>query len=101
MGVEYTSSPAIIRGGFSTENPAAIDETISPSIPEIGRRYNLDIGIAVPLGGVVLSLNYERIFIADHEIKTWNYDEMTIAQNMAGIYTVNVSTLMVGLDYKF
>jgi long-chain fatty acid transport protein len=101
IGVEYTSKLGIIRAGFSTENHAPIDETISPSIPEIGRRYNLDIGLAIPLAGGILSLNYEKIFIADHEINTWNYDEMNIALNMAGTYTMNVNTLMVGFDYNF
>lgn len=101
VGFEYISSLATFRGGFSTENHAPIDETISPSIPEIGRRYNIDIGIAFSLWGGTLSLNYEKIIIADHTIENWVYDEMTIALNMAGTYTMNVNTFMLGYDYRF
>jgi long-subunit fatty acid transport protein len=101
IGAEYTAEFAIFRAGFSTENHAPIDETISPSIPEIGRRYNLDIGVAFNLWGGLLSLNYEKIFIAEHTIKNWVYDEMTVALNMAGTYTMNVNTLMLGYDYTF
>jgi long-chain fatty acid transport protein len=101
FGAEYTSNLATFRAGFSTENHAPIDETISPSIPEIGRRYNLDIGIAFSLWGGILSLNYEKIFIADHNIEDWAYDQMTIALNMAGTYSMNVNTFMVGYDYNF
>jgi long-chain fatty acid transport protein len=101
IGAEYTTDFAIIRAGFSTENHAPIDETISPSIPEIGRRYNLDIGVAFSLWGGSLSVNYEKIFIADHTIENWVYDQMTIALNMAGTYTMNVNTFMIGYDYMF
>jgi long-chain fatty acid transport protein len=101
IGAEYTADFAIFRAGFSTENHAPIDETISPSIPEIGRRYNLDIGIAFSLWGGSLSVNYEKIFIADHTITEWVYDPMTIALNMAGTYTMNVNTFMLGYDYRF
>ena len=101
IGAEYKAEFAIFRAGFSTENHAPIDETISPSIPEIGRRYNLDIGIAFDLWGGLFSLNYEKIFIAEHTIENWVYDEMTIALNMAGTYTMNVNTLMLGYDFTF
>jgi long-subunit fatty acid transport protein len=101
IGAEYTSNFATFRAGFSTENHAPIDETISPSIPEIGRRYNLDIGVAFSLWGGSLSLNYEKIFIAEHKIEDWSYDQMTIALNMAGTYTMNVNTIMLGYEYNF
>jgi long-chain fatty acid transport protein len=100
IGAEYSADFAIFRAGFSTENHAPIDDTISPSIPEIGRRYNFDIGVGINLWGGVLSLNYEKIIIADHTIENWVYDEMTIALNMAGTYTMNVNTFMLGYDYR-
>jgi long-chain fatty acid transport protein len=101
IGAEYISNLATFRLGVSTENHAPIDDTISPSIPEIGRRYNLDIGVSFSLWGGTLSLNYEKIFIAEHQIEDWVYDQMTIALNMAGTYSMNVNTMMLGYDYKF
>lgn len=101
IGAEYESEMATFRAGFSKDNNTAVDETISPSIPEIGNRYNLDVGIAFNLLGGQLALNYERIFIAEHTVKNWNYDHMMIALNMAGTYTMKINTLMIGYEYKF
>jgi len=101
IGAEYNLKIATLRSGFSIETHPPIDETISPAIPEIGHRKNLDIGIAFNLFGGQLSLNYHRIFIAEHTLDNWTYDQMTVALNMSGTYTMNVQSLMIGYDYKF
>lgn len=100
-GAEYKSKIATFRAGFARENNSPVDETISPSIPEIGQRYFLDLGIAFDMLGGQLSINYERIFIAEHTIEKWAYDQMTIALNMAGTYTMNINSLMIGYEYRF
>ncbi len=101
VGAEYKAGQLTLRGGFTTENRAATDKTVSPSIPEIGRRNNVYLGLSMPVGPFAVSLNYERIFIDDKEILTWSYDNMLVAENVAGIYTMNVNNLMIGVDYRF
>ena len=100
-GFEWRTKGVILRGGAATENRAATDGAVSPAIPDINRRLNLNAGICVPLGPVMLSLVYERLIIADRQIKEWQYDEMTVAQNIAGHYTLQVNSLMLGIDYRF
>ena len=101
VGAEYKSKIATFRTGFSIETHPPIDETISPAIPEIGHHNNFDIGIAFNLFGGLLSINYHKIFIAERTVENWTYDQMGVALNMAGTYTMNVQSLMIGYDYKF
>lgn len=101
LGLEYTAGTAKIRGGFYSEPPAAVDETLTVTIPDINRRNVVCLGLELPIGPVSLALNYEKLFIANKTVGTWNYDEMTTALNMAGTYKMNVNNLMIGLDYHF
>lgn len=101
MGMEYTRNRLKLRAGFGYESRAAVDESVSPTIPDIGDRYNLNLGIAAPVGPVQVSLNYEHIFISDHEITQWVYDDMFVTQNIAGVYTMNANSIMIGIDYGF
>ena len=100
FGFEYGVGIAKLRGGVSTETRAAVDETMSLSIPDTNLRTKVNLGLAIPLGPVAVSLNYEKIFIADRTITAWSYTD-AIAGNMAGTYTMNVNNLMIGLDYNF
>lgn len=101
LGFEYTAGMAKIRGGLTTENAAAVPETLSPGIPDMNRRTNLSVGLSYPVGPIVISANYEKIFMADNEITDWYYNSQGIAENMAGLYTMNVNNLFIGIDYNF
>jgi long-chain fatty acid transport protein len=101
FGLEYTAGTAKVRGGFYSEPPAAVDETLTVTIPDINRRNVVCFGLEFPVGPVSLALNYEHLFIADKTVGTWNYDTMTTAMNLAGTYTMNVNNILVGLDYHF
>jgi len=101
IGVEYTAGFGVLRGGFSYENRAAVDASVSPAIPDISDRYTLDLGVSIPVGPVDLSVVYEGIFMADKEIKKWVYDELTVTQNIVGLYQINANAIMIGLDYHF
>ncbi|MDZ7347106.1 MAG: outer membrane protein transport protein, partial [candidate division KSB1 bacterium] len=92
---------AKIRGGFYSEPPAAVDETLTVMIPDINRRNVFSLGLSVPVGPVSLAFNYEKLFIGDKTVTTWVYDKNSTAQNLAGTYTMNVNNLMVGIEYKF
>ncbi|MBN1466439.1 outer membrane protein transport protein [candidate division KSB1 bacterium] len=100
LGFEYNVGIAKLRGGISTETRAAVDETMSLTIPDTNLRTKLNVGLAIPLGPVALALNYEKIFIGDNTIDVWNYTD-AIASNMAGTYMMSVNNLMIGLDYSF
>ncbi|MDZ7314897.1 MAG: outer membrane protein transport protein [candidate division KSB1 bacterium] len=101
VGMEYTAGTAKIRGGFYSEPPAAVDETLTVMIPDINRRNVFSLGLSVPVGPVSLAFNYEKLFIGDKTVTTWVYDKNSTAQNLAGTYTMNVNNLMVGIEYKF
>ncbi len=101
VGVEYSVGTAKIRGGFYSEPPAAVDETLTVMIPDINRRNVVTVGLAFPVGPLSLAFNYEHLFIGDKTVDTWAYDSMTAAQNLVGTYTMNVNNLMLGLEYRF
>ena len=101
IGAEYATKIATLRAGYSFETHPPVDGTISPAIPEIGNRNNLDIGVAFNLFGGQLSFNYHKIFIAEHTVESWSYDPIGVALNMAGTYNINVQSLMIGYDIKF
>ncbi len=100
VGFEYSAGAAKIRGGVTTENAAAVAETLSPGIPDMNRRTNLSVGLAFPLGPVVISANYEKIFMPDNDITDWYYSNSGVAENMAGLYSMNVNNLFIGIDYS-
>ena len=101
MGLEYTAGKTKLRGGFGYETRAAVDESVSPTIPDIGVRYNLNLGVAVPIGPLEVALNYEHIFIPDKEITTWVYDDLAVTQNIAGTYTMSANSVIFGINYAF
>jgi long-chain fatty acid transport protein len=101
MGFEYTLRSCQVRGGFGYESRAAVDESVSPTIPDIGARYNFNLGIAVPVGAVEFSLSYEHIMMLDKNIETWAYDPMGVTENIAGKYSLYANTLFAGVEYRF
>lgn len=101
VGLEYTAGSAKLRAGFASEPPAAVPSTMDVAIPDINRRNTIALGIELPVGPLALSLNYEKIFISDRTVSSWNYDALTTAQNLAGVYTMNVNNLMLGVDFNF
>jgi long-chain fatty acid transport protein len=101
MGLEYSLQSLRVRGGFGYESRAAVDESVSPTIPDIGARYNFNLGIAVPVGAVEFSLSYEHITMVDGNIKSWTYDPMGVTENIAGKYHLYANTLFAGVEYRF
>lgn len=101
LGAEYTVGRARLRGGLSYDKRAAVDASVSPTIPDIGDRYSLNLGISWPIGPVALGLNYTHIYIPDREINTWIYDDLSVAQNIAGKYSMHANSLLLGVDYHF
>ncbi|MBN1479499.1 outer membrane protein transport protein [candidate division KSB1 bacterium] len=101
IGMEYALGRTKLRGGLGYDTRAAVDESVSPTIPDIGDRYNLNLGLSLPIGPVEFGLNYEYIYIPNRTITTWIYDELSVAQNIAGTYSMRANSLMIGVDYRF
>ena len=101
MGFEYGIRQFKVRGGCGYESRAAVDESVSPTIPDISDRYNINLGIGMPVGPLEFSLSYERIVITDRNIQTWAYDAMSVTQNIAGKYSLNANCLFAGLEVRF
>lgn len=101
LGAEYSIRDIKLRGGVGYDTRAAVDESVSPTIPDIGDRLNISLGLAVPIGPVNVSLNVEHISLPNAKITDWVYDDMLVNQNVAGTFTMNASNIMIGLDYAF
>jgi long-chain fatty acid transport protein len=101
VGAEYALRSVKLRGGFGYDTRAAVNESVSPTIPDIGDRMNISLGVAVPIGPVEIAINFEHIMLPDLEFSEWIYDELTVNQNVPGTYSMNASNIMVGIDYTF
>ncbi len=102
LGLEYSLSSMKVRGAFYCEPRAAIPATMTPTIPDAGRRNVFTIGAEIPMGPLVFHASYEKMFIDDLTVKKWTLTpDGTGYENMAGSYTMNVNNLMFGFDYRF
>lgn len=102
LGLEYNLTNIILRGGFYTENQAAVEETMTPSIPDVGRRSVFLAGVEVPVGPLRLHASYERMNISDMDVTEWvPTADGTGYDNMAGLYSMYANLFMFGVDYAF
>ena len=102
LGLEYNLTNIILRGGFYTENQAVVEETMTPSIPDVGRRSVFLAGVEVPVGPLRLHASYERMNISDMDVTEWvPTADGTGYDNMAGLYSMYANLFMFGVDYAF
>ncbi len=101
LGAEYQAGLLALRGGVGYDTRAAVNESVSPTIPDIGDRINISFGLAVPLGPVELTMNVEHIMLPDLDFSDWVYDDLYVNQNVPGTYRMNASNIMIGIDYVF
>jgi long-chain fatty acid transport protein len=100
LGLEYSLSSIKLRGSFYTEPQATIAATMSPTIPDAGRRNVVIVGAEVPVGPVRLLASFEKMFIGDMEVEEWVLmEDQSGYDNMAGTYQMDVTNIMVGLEY--
>ena len=105
-GLEYSLGALKVRGAFYTEPAPAPDQTLGPAIPDINRRNVGIFGLGYDLGFGVISAHFEHMFISDREVPTWSmgFDDEgspTGYDNMAGTYSLNINTFMIGMDLYF
>jgi long-chain fatty acid transport protein len=102
LGLEYNLGIAKARFSFYTEPRAAVNETMQPTIPDVNRRNVGIIGLGIPVGPATISLMYERMFISDYTVDKWVLTpDQSGYENMAGLYSMSVTNLMIGIDYNF
>lgn len=102
LGLEYSLSSMKVRGAFYTEPRAAIPATMTPTIPDAGRRNVFTIGAEIPMGPLSFHASYEKMFISSLTVDKWVLTpDQTGYENMAGLYTMSVNNFMLGFDYKF
>ena len=103
VGLEYTMDNLSLRGGFYTENNATIDETLTPSIPDVNRRNVIIGGIGYTMGNINFHLLGEYFFIGERTVNDWVFTTGAAPQNdnFAGVYNASTFTLMGGFDFNF
>ncbi len=101
FGLEYTMDKLQLRGGFYTENPAAVKGTFSPTIPDVGHRNVIIAGLGYNMGNIHLHLSGEYFFIGDREVRGWSQNNSGGWENYAGKYQADTFTLMTGFEYNF
>jgi len=103
LGMEYALMPELtLRGAFYHEPEAAIASTMQPTIPDVGARNAINIGIEVPIGPLRLHASGEKIFVKDLTVDSWipTVDKKGY-ENMAGTYSMSDLNFMFGCDYAF
>lgn len=102
FGFEHSMDKLKLRGGFYTENAAAVDETFSPSIPDVGRRTVIIGGLGYNFGNLDFHFVGEYFFVGDRTVNNWELNESkTGFDNFAGNYSASTITLMAGFEYNF
>ncbi|MBC7187126.1 MAG: outer membrane protein transport protein [Calditrichaeota bacterium] len=104
-GLEYSLSALKIRSFFYTEPAATPDHTLSPTIPDINRRYVGGLGLGYCLGFGTVHASLEKMFIGDRTVATWAEVKdatgmVTSYDNMAGTYKLDAMNFMLGIDIK-
>ena len=102
LGLEYSLSAMKLRGAYYTEPRAAIEATMNPTIPDANRRHVVTVGAEVPFGSLRFHASFEKMFINDLTVDQWVLTpDGTGYDNMAGLYTMDATNIMFGLDYQF
>ena len=102
IGLEYSLSSMKVRGAYYSEPRAAIPATMTPTIPDAGRRNVLTVGVEIPMGPLAFHASYEKMFIGNLTVDQWVLTpDQTGYENMAGAYTMSVNNFMLGFDYQF
>jgi len=102
VGLEYNVGFGFLRGAYYTEPRAAVNETMTPAIPDANRRHVANIGFELPVGPLRLHASYEKIFIGELSVDEWNLrPDNSGYENQAGDYKMDINNFMVGMDYQF
>jgi len=102
VGMEYDLGLLKARLSFYSEPRAAINETMTITIPDVNRRNVGIVGLGIPVGPATIGIMYERMFISDLTVDSWVLDATKSGyDNMAGDYTMSVNNFMIGLDFNF
>lgn len=101
LGLEYTMDNLQLRGGFYTENAASVNETMTPSIPDVGRRNVIIGGIGYKMGNISLHASGEYFFVSDRDVLGWSKSSSGDWENYAGKYQADTFTFMAGFEYNF
>ncbi|NOZ60221.1 MAG: hypothetical protein GXO74_00920 [Calditrichaeota bacterium] len=103
LGAEYCVTDKLgIRAGYYTEPPAPPDETMTVTIPDVGRSNSINLGLSYDFGLFKFYASYEKMLFGDRTIADWKYDSTSSSyDNMAGTYKMNVNNFMAGLNFAF
>jgi len=102
FGFEYMMNKLKLRGSYYTENSATINETFTPSIPDVGRRNVIIGGFGYSFGQIEFHAHGEYIFVADRTVDTWELNQSQNGyENFAGTFSASTFTLMAGFEFNF
>ncbi|MFO7888954.1 MAG: outer membrane protein transport protein [bacterium] len=98
VGAEYKLSSLLdLRAGIYTVDSPVPDETMSPTIPDPNRRYDISGGIGLHLGKITFNLTGEYVFFPNKTVDLYEFDFATgIAENYAGDYEFNAIVITAG-----
>jgi len=69
LGAEYqVADPFVVRLGYYFDPSPIPDSTFTPLIPDLGDKNSFNIGVALTLGGVEISYNYEYLTFSNRTI---------------------------------
>lgn len=98
VGAEYKMSSLLdLRAGIYTVGSPVPDETMSPTIPDPNRRYDISGGIGLHFGKISFNLTGEYIIFTEKTVDQYDFDFSTgIAENYAGDYKFNALVFTAG-----
>ncbi len=88
-----------VRAGFYMVDTPSPFKTITPTILDPNRRTIVSAGLGFKFLFMQLNLAYERVIIADQDIKSYWYqfNELGMNENWAGVYKMNANVFTADL----
>ena len=98
LAVDNEASQFFVRAGFYTTASPSPNTTISPTILDPNRRYVIAGGIGLNLGKVAFNLAGEYVLFGKKDVPAaeYEFDDMGISDNYAGIYKANALVFTFG-----
>lgn len=102
VGMEYALDRLKLIAAFYHEPSAVPDETITITIPDVGQRNALNVGVRYELDNIAFGLGYKYTLIGDRDVSDWKPTaDQRGYNNMAGAYEMTAHNASLGVEYSF
>ncbi len=103
LGVMYSLETVSFRGGVYYDPSPIPRSTLTPLIPDIGSKWGLNLGFSYQATPRIrIDGHYEILYVPDLDFTGLeDPDADSTADNMPGVYTLDLQALELGVAYTF